>query len=460
MSARVRHIPGRGAGDAILGAALILGAIILVQGCRTIEGTTGFPPFYEVYDTSSGRRIESGDETLVRPFFTMAHMDPEIHRLRIALPFIEYRWGPDLDRFRVIPMIYYRRFSQPLGGDDTDWMVFPFLFAGKDAEQGNYFAIFPLGGRVRNYLWKDETDFILFPIYVRSRNRDKYSLHVLWPFYNTVWGGGWSGSRLWPFYGRYLSMTQRGELRNDRRFIGWPFYMQYSEQLDFAPARLWFSFPFYGEGEGQRVETSTFLWPLCQYYYERRNDASHVLGYIFPFHFTRGQTDVWPFFGVKSLEAGTSLGGLERQHYRQFLLWPFQRYEWAQDGLEESTRLWVLPLLWHFYYIDMNTLETRKESKFWPLYRYQRDRERVTFDCFSPLWFSREDWDRYYSRWFSIFRYRWTPAIGGWEILYGAIMYRREERSEEKIFSILGGFFECGSRQGDFTLRFLYVPLW
>jgi hypothetical protein len=38
------------------------------------------------------------------------------------------------------------------------------------------------------------------------------------------------------------------------------------------------------------------------------------------------------------------------------------------------------------------------------------------------------------------------------------VMYRREAATREKLFSVLGGFFECGTRDGDLALRFLYLP--
>jgi hypothetical protein len=39
-------------------------------------------------------------------------------------------------------------------------------------------------------------------------------------------------------------------------------------------------------------------------------------------------------------------------------------------------------------------------------------------------------------------------------------MYRREEETKEKLFSVLGGLLEIGTREGDLALRLLYVRLW
>ena len=151
-------------------------------------------------------------------------------------------------------------------------------------------------------------------------------------------------------------------------------------------------------------------------------------------------------------------------------MWPIERYTWEKDEAIEARRFWLLPLFWHFHYIDQETHETRREWKLWPLMRYVRDEEKVAFDMVSPLWFRRPEFYRFYSRWFNLFRYRSREHVSGWELLYGAIMYRRETPREareleargegEAIFSILGGLFACGTRDDKFVMRLLYVPWW
>ena len=84
----------------------------------------------------------------------------------------------------------------------------------------------------------------------------------------------------------------------------------------------------------------------------------------------------------------------------------------------------------------------------------------VELDGLSPLIFSSGPYERHSSRWFGVFRYRWTPELSGWEVLYGAIMYRRDRDRDENVFSILGGLFECGVRERSLVFRLLYVPWW
>lgn len=428
-----------------------------LSGCRSIEGTYGVPPFYEVYDTPSTFGSGPGTDTWVRPLFGYESRLSGDRRLRIALPFVDLQWGPRGEDHWVLPALIYRNFPQPLGGRDVDWLALVLFAGGSDPEEGSYFAFFPLAGSLKGYLARDEIRFVAFPAYAWVRDGERRSAHVLWPIFNRVWGGDWSGWRLWPFFGRYRSRAPDGRLRYDRLFVLWPFYTRRRDDLLRDPTDLVFVAPFYGERVNSRSETRTYLWPFFQTHHDRKSGATTYAGYLFPFRVGPGQTDVWPFFGTKATAVKTEIGGEIRRTYREFALWPIQRYEWAEDGLEESSRLWILPFFWRFHYIRKDTLQTRSELKVWPLFEYRDGPEGAAFDLFSPLWFRREEYERSYARWFQLFRYRGGGPVGGWEILYGAVLYRTAVEPREGTFSILGGLFELGSREGKPTFRFLYV---
>ena len=450
-------------------------------GCRTIEGTWGVPPVYEAYDTPSSVGAGTGTETFFRPFGSyenLTGMGPENpdtdedlrslgQHVRILSPFLDFRWGTRGKRYWVLPLFYYRSSPPSPAGTHYSWTLFPFLFGGNNLEHGSYFAFFPLAGKLKGLLGHDEIVFALFPLYwywaKEERGLERHSTHILLPFFNVAWGG-WTGFRFWPFYGHYRAFKDTGEPVYDRKFILWPFYIRQKNQLTFDPTDLLFIAPFYGQSIGHRIQTYTYLWPLFQTSYDRKYDRKTYMGYLFPYRFTTGQTDVWPFYGVKRRESTVRVAGIYNRQYRQFFLWPIQRYTSTSDGLAEDTRLWILPLFWHFYYIEREQMRLRSETKIWPFFRVRQtkswDDPSIALDLLSPLWFEREDYYRLYSRWFNIFRYRWTPDIYGWELLYGAVMYRAEPEKKEKLFSILGGLFECGSRQDAFVLRLLYVPWW
>jgi hypothetical protein len=443
--------------------------LVVAAGCKTIDGTTGFPPFYEVYPTPSSLVDEPGREVLVRPLYALESLESGSRRIRSFPPFIRLFHEDDDTDYRILPLFYYRDYQQPLGGRDVDWFLLPF-FGGSDPEEGGYFAVFPLGGRIKGLLAHNESTFVLFPLYWHWRTGARESLHVLWPFYNRVSGGDWSGSRLWPFWGRYRSRTRDDALRYDRGFVFWPFWIRGRDQLHIEPTESFFTFPFYGYRVNRLADTRTCFWPFYQRHHDKRTGRVIHMGYLIPWRVTDGQTDIWPLFGFKRTERQISMAGELRHRRRHYVLWPIERYDWAADADEEMTRFWLLPLLWHFHYIDRKSLQERTVWKVWPLFDYRSEPGKVAFDILAPLWLQREEYDRFYTRWFAIVRYRKRPEVSGWEVLYGAVSYRRErlepvpdgaiEAGEEALFSVLGGLFECGRRRDELVLRLLYVPWW
>ncbi len=353
-------------------------------GCETIDGTYGLPPFYEVYDSPSTFDAGPGVETWVRPFFGLESALSGNRRLRIAIPLCDFQWGPKGEDYRILPLLLYRDLSQPYGGHDRDWNVLLVIAGGSDPEEGSYFAFFPFGGNLKGYLARDEIRFAAFPVYAWVRQGDRRSAHILWPFFNAVWGGDWSGWRLWPFWGRYRSHAPDGSLRYDRLFVLWPFYTRRRDDLLRNPTELFFVLPFYGRSVSRRSDVRTYLWPFFQVHRDLESGTTTYAGYLFPFRIAPGQTDIWPFFGTKRTCRTPEIGGVPRRTYREYALWPIQRYEWAEDGLEESRRLWILPFYWDFHYIEKETRASRRELKVWPLFEYRDGPDGVAFDLPSP----------------------------------------------------------------------------
>ena len=454
---------GHGLWIAVLAPVLLT---LLLVSCETIDGTRGVPPFYEVYPTPSSYREAVGSETYYRPFFSSETSHPlvqdagEMRRIRSFPPLIDVGWAQDENHVLVLPLFLQRGKRHPDGKNDTDWLIMPFFYWGNDPVGGAYFAFFPFGGKLKGLLGQRDVTFAMFPFFWLARDlNDKKSLHVLWPFYNTVWGDGWSGWRVWPFYGRYDAVNDAGEPRLDRSFVFWPFYIRAHEQLQGNAQDLFLTVPAYGYRESRRSVTRTYLWPFFQTHHDLVNDQKTYMGFIIPYYFTEGQADLWPLFGHKEQSQTVGEGlGVARQRYRHYVLWPFERYDWTSDGTQEATRFWLIPLLWHFYYVNTDTLQTEKEWKVWPFYRYRRHGSEVEFDALSPFWFQEGPLRRFYSRWFSIFRYRNRQSLGGWEILYGAIRYRTRPPEDERVFSILGGLLEFGSRNDATVFRMLYIP--
>lgn len=436
-------------------------ASLLLAGCRSVDGTWGLPPFFEVYSSPSTFGITGGggadaSDAYFRPFGSVERRPDGSRRWRFFLPLVFSDSGARESRFQITPVFLHRRIDE---GDvrDEDWMVFPFLYWGQDSKEGAYAAFFPFGGTLKGLLGQEEIEFWAFPAYAALRSKGRTSVHVLWPLFNWVEGGGWSGARYLNLFSDYRWDNPDGSPRSRRTSIVWPFYIEAHELLDRDPTDIVFWFPFYGKRENSRSRSRTYFWPFYVENLDKKTGKTLVGGYFFPYRFSDEQQDYWPFFGEK--ETTRSLqGGAVRQRYRSFFLWPLHRYEWALDSKEETSRLWILPLFWRFEKRDAATGRTELRWKLWPLasVREVDPGGELGFDVFSPLWFNREEYERAYGRLAALFRYRSDASRTAWELLFGTVFW--ETRAEGSVFSLLGGLVEWESSGGGFGLRLFYLP--
>ncbi|MBI4583661.1 MAG: hypothetical protein HY717_06535 [Planctomycetes bacterium] len=469
-----------------------------LSGCLTYNGNRAIVPFFEIYDQPArpagpGKALKSGPqeppapsrEHVFRPFGSFEAIGEERSRLKLLWPFGDFAWGGGEERHWVLPIFYYRnRLLAPAEGSDLDWMVFPFFYGGSDPTEGSYFAFFPFGGKLRGLLAKDETHFILFPFYWRWWEKEYDSMHVLFPFFNRVRGGGHEGWRLWPFYGWYKSFKEDGAPRYEKSFIAWPFYIHDLRDMNSQrPVEIFYSFPFYGQSINPHTVTRSYFFMLFNTARDVKTGDALYFGYFLPYRFTGGQFDPWPLFGWKSRTLNTGgefvswdnrgiyppggevlLGEKPapaelRTRFRQFVLWPLQRYDTDQaDGWEE-TRFWLLPLLWHFHILQKDSFQVTSEWTIWPLYRYRREGGRSTFYFPSPIWFRQENpFERQYARLWRLFLYENNPERRGWELLYGLFSRRFEKAENKSILAVFYGLLEWESSPEGQRFRVFYLP--
>ncbi len=467
-----------------------------ITGCLTIEGRRAIVPFFEIYEEEASysgvgkanpeelkQKKVTSVEYVFRPFGSFESIGEDRQRIKLIWPLMDASWGGDYAQSWIFPVFFYReRYKEEVGGTDTDFMLFPFIYAGHEPEEGNYFAFFPFFGKIRGILAKDEINLFMFPLYWHSYDDGMDSMHLVWPFFNRVHGGGYKGWRIFPFYGNYEAFDNDGDPRYRKSFIFWPFYVRQSNLLNSVnPQELFFTFPLYGYSEGPNSLTETFLWPFWITYLDKRTGAHMEGGWLFPYRFSEGQQDYWPFFGIKETKkVGLSISGgslnpfdigeeeavltsdeteVPRERFRQFALWPIQRYDSTTNAYGKKHRFWLLPLLWRFYEEDQNEKVNLSEWKLWPFYRYRYEDEVTSFNFPSPHWFRQENpFERQYARLWRLFLYRDNPEYTGWEFLYGFLSHRSEKNAEADRFSIFYGLLEWSTDEEGHGFRFLYLP--
>jgi hypothetical protein len=337
-------------------------------------------PFVESRDTPTSTTFA------IHPLFSATrNLDSGQQEVDILWPFVtarhkpRTRFGARENTLRIFPVLFARRQQT---GRVTDWsqMLFPVYYNGKQGRTGRYLvvapffwyardaklavplfprrpqtfaALWPLMGDFRGYYNRDRIQFILWPLYVRSRDgvgddRNVYTSFA-WPITGIVSGPKTWGFRLWPL----VSYVER-EDKFRRAYWLWPlggyrrgvssktgdttqsltYFAPFYFDMDTPKFRFKAVFPFYGRLETKGRKTRG--WALAIYSEDddlRRGFREHRIlwflirwrtripttlvdqataderartgGGVFPFYFTRNAQDMkrrtvlWPLYHEK-----------------------------------------------------------------------------------------------------------------------------------------------------------------
>lgn len=317
--------------------------------------------------------------------------------------------------------------------------VIPLYFQGRDDDYSRYWALFPVGGSIHDFLFQDEINFVLWPLHHTIRQGEVRSSTWLWPIYSRTHGKGISRFRVFPFYGR---SRQRNDF--EKKFILWPFWTA-SKFYQPSRGRGFILFPLYGRINLDDQDSWLVLPPFFRY---AKGERLNLLYAPWPF-FQRswGETDklyVWPLYGYRRTTGFKS----------SFLVWPFFQKETVDRGDTVVRRSLVLPL----YFSEKQTARksggqkgreiVARKSRFWPLWYYQREGEHRRFRMLS-LWPLRQS-PRIERQWAPL----WTlyddvrvADNADTELLWG--MYRSQRRGEEYCYRSVFPLWASERRLGD-----------
>ena len=325
------------------------------------------------------------------------HPDKKMTEIQAVWPIFLYRRNAEEFRIRVYPIFHYTHYYDPDRPRDTKWALIPVLFGGRTRDQGSYFAIFPLGGRLHRYFGKDTVRFFMFPLYADAVDREHRSWNVLWPIFQHGHGGGKTSYRFWPLVGR---KSKEGVYQKE--FLLWPLIMHLRERIGLEhPTESWFFIPLYGKQGTPFGSIYYALFPLFSYQRnEKPNDRLREWTAPWPI-FTYGKGDnysklyFWPLWGDKVT------GGFETQ----FALYPLYTYYIHRSKTSMTRRYWCLPFYWSMERKGLPEAGGGERTiKIWPFMDYASKEERERIRLLSPLWFrDPEGFERNYSTFWQLY---------------------------------------------------------
>lgn len=380
----------------VLKCAALLGLWLAATGCATRAPVRAGPVDYDwgpfaaswtdvhgnerqrvlgpIYDRTE--TPEGWEARAYRPVFHgWGHADKEVVRNEILWPLGAYRRRGASAYWRFLLTFRWNWDREDPDSRHRTWL-FPFVFTGRSIEGREYFALFPLGGTVREFLFWDRIRFALFPLYVNSRINDVEARTWLWPFVSKTEGEGVRRFRVFPFYG-YNEREGRGR----KTFVLWPFWNQVRYTTPGASGFGWILFPIAGHLNLTNQETWWVIPPLFRV--SVGEEQNRIFGPWPFFQRESGQTEklyLWPLYGRKVI------GHVDKR----FFLWPLGQYEQIAREESTTTRTHLLP----FYRRYVNEVppggggevEASDWTKVWPLYSHlSKDRGAVRKTVFPDL---------------------------------------------------------------------------
>jgi hypothetical protein len=403
-------------------------------------------------------------------------------------PFLSYSKDADLDMAEIdflYPLLSYDRFGLEYrfqilqlfsfagGGtqDDKDrdrFTLFPFFFLQRGEEGAGYWALFPVYGHLRNRLFRDEIDFILWPGYVRTRKRDVVTWNYLFPVIHHRKGNQLHGWQVWPLVGHEVKQPLQKtnvadeiyvEGGHDRWFALWPIFFKNANGVGTTnQSSELVVLPFIARSRSPSRDSTSYLWPLGLTITEDRERKYKEIGLPWPLWvYAEGPGKhtrrVWPIYSHS-----------KNAHLQSdFILWPIYKYNrFSAEGIErERTRILF------FLYSDTEEKNTetgrsRTRREFWPLYSYRKDlegNERLqVLSVLEPVLPNNKSIERNYSPIYSIWRSEKNAVRGEKTVSLLWNLYRNRQSREGSSWSAFFGMFSGEKDAEGKRGRLFFIP--
>ncbi len=467
----------------LAGVLFLLAGAGLLTGCGTLQGRR--PLAFDAgpvaaMDTAPGgmsrvravgplierRSDEVQSFTAVRPFTSRMH-DATVPR---SSRDILWPWGMVKQWRGETDWRFFPAFGHDFDHDDPEsryrWAVFPVLFGGRSAEGDGYFAVFPLGGTLREFIGRDRIRFVLFPLYVKSEINELTTHTVLWPVFSRTRGPGVERFRVFPFYGM---STREGQWT--KRFVLWPFWTSVRyHHTDSDQDGGFVLFPLVGRIDVEERSSRMLLPPFFKL---ERAPGHWALNCPWPFvRLRRGdvhRTAFWPLWGRRVI------GGRESGFYA----WPIGSWE-RIDRVDHTVRIRRVAPFWYSEVhqaadaSDQQPPAVRK-VKLWPLFGYRREDDVSRLRIpelwplrdmdgiernWAPLWSlvrrSRHGDERETELLWGLYRRR-SSGTAARTSVFPLFSVERDAAADARRWSVLGGALGYAREGVDKQVQLLYL---
>lgn len=351
----------------------------------------------------------------------------------------------------------------------SEGKFFPIYFFKEGFGKSNdYAAVWPLGGTVKNFWGKEQADWFLWPLWVKTTQGKTYNYWFPWPFINYRCGIS-HGFGLWPMGGHFY---QTGVY--DDRYMLWPL-IYHRKDFDKNAIKRGF-LPFYAYEKTPNVSDLSIIWPIWghRFVYDKHYEEYRIL---WPFFVQANGDDRlinrWgPFYTYSENKA--------RKSNKTWYLWPFiKQQNWQENDIDFHQEQFLYFIFWHQEQKNhQNGKFLGNKTHFWPIYSYWKNAQgREQLQIFSPLevFFQNNTMIRdLYTPFFNLFHYDKNDNAVTQTFLFNWITEKRNGKdvqfcwkflmdykntAEEKSFSLLNGLIEYKKMNNEKCCRLFWIKL-
>ena len=425
------------------------------------QRTEAAGPFYYSQATESNR------VWAVPPFYS-CNIDPKVeaHEDDFLYPVLTRGQYGHERRWQFCQVLNTSSGREPDDSQVRQFTLFPFYFQQRAGDTNlNYTAVFPIYGQLKHRLFKDEINFILFPVYVRTHKRDRVTDNYFYPLVDVHHGDGMTGWQFWPLVGREHKVvtTQTngyGEVTvvpgHDYSFYLWPFDVRQDNGIGTVPEKFRASIPFYALRRSAPYDSTTIVWPLFNFIHNRAQKY-HEWQAPWPLVvFGQGETKhlsrVWPVYSELSTPTQ------EVDSYA----WPFYTYTRQHSDSLDQRRTRVLYYLYSRQSVkDPETGREKVRLDMWPFFTWHRDlngRERLqVLAPLEPAVPDNHGIERNWSPLWSVWRAESNPRTGARNQSLLWNLYRHESAPAHEKTSCLFGLYQREQHTNEVAVRVFYL---
>ncbi len=368
-----------------------------------------------------------------RPLFMTTH-EGDVTTGNFLYPFFGWRHEPGYRYFTFFQLVNFRSSESSAAKPNDQFDVWPFYFSRHSADNpaGNYQALFPLGGTIKNRFGKDRINFVLFPLYGQTLKNGKQTTNAPWPFLSFIGGEGYHGFEFWPLFGR------QGRANDyEKQFYLWPLIYKSVSHLDEPVPEVKVGvLPFYARDTAPGYISETYGWPFFGYAHRTIPYRYDEQRYFWPLfvqgHGDRREVNRWaPFYTHSNIK------GYDKTWY----LWPLVRHaKWddTDNNLAQEKNQFLFFIYWSLEQRSLTNPAAEPASKrhLWPLFSSWNNgagREQVQvlspFEVFFP---NNREVRQLWTPLFALYRYDRQPELGErHSLLWNAVTYRRGPDGKE-----------------------------